>query len=375
MAPVYYHEGRFPPDQRVDWQRLVPLLGPAYSAVARYDGMLSAVPDPSILLAPLSTQEAVLSSRIEGTQATMGQVLEFEARGEVKSPTRRDDVLEVLQYRRAMWQAEDMLHELPLSLRVIRESHRVLLASGRGKQRSPGEYRRIQNWIGPPGCSVDEAKFVPIATQNIADAMSAWERYMHRDEPDRLVQLAILHAEFEALHPFLDGNGRMGRMLVPLFMWQSDLIRQPAFYISAFFESNRDGYYEGLRSVSRDDDWTGWCEFFLEAVRTQAEDNLAKTEAILGLYEEMKDRIFEVTRSRYAIRVLDYIFQRPIFTSAQFVEGTESSSPTARRILRRLCDSALLQKLDPPRGRKPALFLFSSLLDVAEDRRLDDDHE
>lgn len=160
MAPVYYHDGQFPPDQRLDWQRLVPLLGPAYSAVARYDGMLSAVPDPSILLAPLSTQEAVLSSRIEGTQATMGQVLEFEARGEVKSPTRRDDVLEVLQYRRAMWQAEEMLHELPLSQRVIRESHRVLLASGRGKQRSPGEYRRTQNWIGPPGCSVDEGRRV-----------------------------------------------------------------------------------------------------------------------------------------------------------------------------------------------------------------------
>ena len=369
MPPVFYHEGRFPPDQRLDWQRLIPLLGPAYSAVARYDGMLSAVPDPSILLAPLSTQEAVLSSRIEGTQATMGQVLEFEARGETRSPTRRDDILEVIQYRRAMWHAERTLREVPLSLRVIRESHQVLLASGRGKQRSPGVYRRLQNWIGPPGCPVEEATFVPIATQNLVDAMSAWERYMHRDEPDGLVQLAILHAEFEALHPFLDGNGRMGRMLVPLFMWQRELIRQPAFYISAYFEANRDAYYEGLRSVSRDDDWSGWCEFFLEAVRTQAEDNLMKTEAILGLYEEMKDRVLEVTNSRYAIRVLDSIFQHPVFTSAQFVQGTESSSPTARRILARLCDSTVLHKIEPARGRRPALFVFRRLLDVAEGRK------
>ena len=165
--------------------------------------MLSAVPDPSILLTLLSTQEAVLSSRIEGIQATMGQVLEFEARGVVRSPTRRDDVLEVTQCHRAMSHAEHMLRELPLSLRLIRESHRVLLASGRGKQRSPGEYRRIQNWIGPPGCPLEEANFVPIATQHLADGMSAWERYVHRDAPDRLVQLAILHAEFEALHPFL----------------------------------------------------------------------------------------------------------------------------------------------------------------------------
>lgn len=328
--------------------------------------MLSAVPDPRILLAPLSIQEAVLSSRIEGTQATMGQVLEFEARGAVKSPTRRDDILEMIQYQRAMWHAEAMLRELPLSLRVIRESHGILLASGRGKQRSLGVYRRIRNWIGPPDCPVEEATFVPIATQNLVDAMSVWERYMHRDEPDRLVQLAILHAEFEALHPFLDGNGRMGRMLVPLFMWQSELIRQPAFYISAYFEANRDAYYEGLRSESRDDDWSGWCEFFLDAVRTQAEDNLAKTEAILGLYKEMKEHVLEATNSRYTIRVLDSIFRRPVFTSAQFVKETESSSPTVRRILRRLCDSAVLQKIEPARGRRPALFVFLRLLDAVE---------
>lgn len=196
--------------------------------------------------------------------------------------------------------------------------------------------------------------------------MSAWERYIHLDEPDRLVQLAILHAEFEALHPFLDGNGRIGRMLVPLFMWQRELIRQPAFYISAYFEANRDAYYEGLRSVSRDDDWSGWCAFFLDAVRTQAEDNLAKTEAILRLYEEMKDRVVEVTNSRYAIRALDSIFRRPVFASAQFVEGTESSAPTARRILRRLCDSGVLQRIDPAGGRRPALFVFRHLLEIAE---------
>ena len=139
-----------------------------------------------------------------------------------------------------------MLRELPLSQRVIRESHRVLLSSGRGRQRSPGNYRRNQNFIGPPGCSIEDATFVPVGADKLLEAMSAWEKYMHLEQPDRLVQLAILHAEFEALHPFHDGNGRMGRMLVPLFMWQKGLIRQPAFYISAYFEAHREAYYEGL---------------------------------------------------------------------------------------------------------------------------------
>ncbi len=158
-------------------------------------------------------------------------------------------------------------------------------------------------------------------------------------------------------------------MLVPLCMWRTGLIRQPAFYMSAFFEANREAYYEGLRSVSRDDDWSGWCAFFLDAVRAQAEDNLAQAEAILGLYEEMKDRVLTVTNSRYAIRVLDAIFHRPVFSSTQFVKATDSSPPTARRILQRLCESGVLQEIDPARGRRSALFVFRRLLDAAEGRK------
>ena len=155
MMPVYYHEGEFPPVAQIDWSRLIPSLGPAAAAVARYDGMLAAIPNPDILLAPLSTQEAVLSSRIEGTQATMGEVLEFEAGREPSSPARRDDIHEVLNYRAAIRRAEDMLQQLPLSQRVIRSMHEVLLAGVRGEGKSPGEYRRIPNWIGPPGCAVE----------------------------------------------------------------------------------------------------------------------------------------------------------------------------------------------------------------------------
>ena len=366
MAPVHYGEGRFPPGERLEWGELVPLIGPASAAVARYDGMLSAVPNPRILIAPLSRREAVLSSRIEGTQATMGEVLEFEARGKAGSPARRDDCQEVVQYRRAMQHAETMLATLPLSQRVLRESHRILLSSGRGRQRSPGRYRRIPNWIGPAGCSIEEAKFVPVGADKLPDAMSNWEKYMHRDHPDRLVQLAILHAEFEAIHPFRDGNGRMGRMLVPLFMWQKGLIRRPAFYISAYFEAHREAYYEGLLSISRDDDWTGWCRFFLEAVRRQAEDDLARTEAILALHEDIKTRLPKVTRTRYAIQVMDRFFERPVFSSATFADRIGASPPTARRILGRLCETGILLQIDPGRGRRPAFFAFLDIIRVAE---------
>lgn len=366
MAPVQYHEGRFPPDGRLDWPRLVPLIGPASAAVARYDGMLSGVPNPRILLAPLSRREAERSSRIEGTQATIGEVLEFEARGKASSPARRDDILEVIQYRMAMEHAEDMMDELPLSQRVIRGSHSVLLSRGRERHRSPGVYRRNQNFIGPAGCSIEDATFVPIGAHKLSDAMAAWERYMHQDHPDHLVHLAILHAEFEALHPFHDGNGRIGRMLVPLFMCEIGLMCRSAFFISPYMEANRQAYYEGLLSVSRDDDWTGWCRFFLDAVRIQAEDNLARAQAILDLHDEMKGRVPDAARTRYAVEVLDWMFERPVFSSVQLARATGLSAPTARRILRRLCDADILHKAIPGRGRRPGIFVFPSLMRVAE---------
>ncbi len=366
MSAVRYHEGRFPPDKHLDWQKLIPLIGPAASAVARYDGMLAAVPDPGVLLAPLTTREAVLSSRIEGTQATMGEVLEFEAGRRAASPERYDDIQEILNYRSAVRTAEDMLEDLPLSGRVIRAAHKILLSGARGKNRAPGEYRRIPNWIGQPGCTIEEAKYVPISSERLDNAMSNWERYIHQDTPDLLVQAANLHAEFEALHPFLDGNGRLGRMLVPLFLWQRGLIKRPMFYISAYFEANRDAYYERLLAVSRDDDWTGWCKFFLEAVQAQAHDNLTKTQGILDLYEDLKHRVAEATRSRYAIRALDWIFKQPIFPSASFADGAGIPRPSAHRILAELRRHSILEDILAASGNRSAILLFPALLDIVE---------
>lgn len=371
MAVVRYHLGSFPPAE-LDWPQLIPLLGPASAAVARYDGTLAAIPNAAVLLSPLTTQEAVLSSRIEGTQATMGEVLEFEAAGGASdlSEARRDDIYEVLNYRVAIRMAEQMLETLPLSQRVVREAHKVLLRGVRGQGKSPGEYRRVPNWIGQPGCTIEQARFVPIAADKLPEAMSAWERYLHADAADRLVQLAILHAEFEALHPFLDGNGRLGRMLVPLFLWQNAVIQQPMFYLSAFLETHRDEYYERLLAVSRDGDWTSWCCFFLQALKTQAEENQRKASEILALYENMKHIVADLTHSQYAIRALDWIFNRPIFRSSDFVASGGVPEPTAKRMLRALRDAGVLRALVEASGRRAATLCFPELLNIAEGRRV-----
>lgn len=371
MSAVLYHQGRFPPaDAELDWSCLLPLIGPANAAVARYEGVLHGVPNPNVLLSPLTSQEAVLSSRIEGTQATLGEVLEFEAEGRLDDETtpKKADIHEVLNYRAALAEATRLLAELPLSQRLVKRTHEVLMQGVRGRNKSPGEYRRIPNWIGPEGCTIERARFVPTAADRVPDAMDSWERYLHSDAPDRLVQLAILHAEFEAIHPFLDGNGRLGRLLVPLFLFANGLLSQPNFYLSEYLESHRGEYYDRLLAVSAENDWTGWCAFFLRAIIDQADANQRKARAILDLYKERKDWIAEVTRSQYAVRALDWMFMRPMFRSSDFVATVEIPEATAMRILRVVRDAGLLREIRPASGRRAAVLAFSDLLNIAEGR-------
>lgn len=370
--PVLYHQGGFPPPH-LDWPRLLPLIGPANAAIARYEGVLHGVPNPNVLLSPLTTQEAVLSSRIEGTQATLGEVLEFEAEDGPpdESTPKKADIQEVLNYRAALAEATRLMNELPLSQRLIKRTHEVLMQGVRGRNKDPGEYRRIPNWIGPEGCTVETARFVPVGADQLPEAMDAWEAYLHAeapDIPDKLVQLAVLHAEFEAIHPFLDGNGRLGRLIVPLFLFSEGLLTRPNFYLSEYLESHRDEYYDRLLGISRDGDWTGWCEFFLRGLIAQAETNQTKATAILDLYRVRKDWIAEVTHSQYAVRALDWMFERPIFKSSDFVESADIPRPTATRILRVVRDNGLLREVRPAAGRRAAVFAFSELLNLAEGR-------
>lgn len=365
---VRYPLGRFPPTE-LDWSRLIPLLGPASAGLARYDGVLSAIPNSEVLLAPLTTQEAVLSSRIEGTQVSLGEVLEIEAGGRSDALTqpKRDDAEEVLNYRAAMRACVEAMTERPLSQHLVRAAHALLMQGVRGRDKSPGSYRREQNWIGNEGSPIERARFVPIDPQHLPEGMDRWERFV-RDttQPDTLVQLALIHAEFEALHPFKDGNGRLGRMLIPLFLHERGLLASPNFYMSGYLEAKRDEYYERLQAVSRDGDWTGWCVFFLEGIRRQAAENERRARAILALYDRFKVEVVELTHSHHSMRVVDFVFRSPIFTSAVFLREAEIPRQSATRILALMREKGILVPLAEGSGRRGVLHAFRELLNLAE---------
>ena len=332
---------------------------------------MNGIPSGNVLMAPLTTQEAVLSSKIEGTEASFGEVLQFEATGIVSGGDEKAaDIHEVLNYRTALKHAGGMLKRLPLSGRVVKSAHGILMQGVRGQNKTPGEYRNCPNWIGAPGSTIERARFIPLSSERVPDAMSAWEKYLHEEGPDALVQLAILHAEFEAIHPFMDGNGRLGRLLIPLYLTDKKLLSNPNFYMSAFLERHRDEYYDRLLAVSRDDDWTGWCVFFLTGMIEQAKENETRAKAILELYRLKKDWILELTHSRHAMKALDWFFARPIFATSAFVASAGIPKPTAHRILKLTQGAKLLRVLRPASGRRAAILAFGELLNIAEGRKV-----
>lgn len=367
MSPARYRPDRFPP-RDVDWSSLLPLIGRAQRAIAGYEGVLYGVPNPDLLLSPLSAQEAVLSSRIEGTRSSLSEVLALDANGRAEGDVSREraEVREVLNYRRALVAASRLMADLPLSGRLIRRAHGVLMQGVRGGVADPGAYRRIQNWIGPPNSTEATATLVTCSAPEIGDAMGAWERYLHEDAPDVLVQLGVVHAWFEAIHPFLDGNGRLGRLMVPLFLVSKGLLQKPNFYLSEYLERYREDYYRHLLAAQSGAHWSAWLRFFLTALEKQAIANAGKARQILALYAARKDWVATITRSQHAVRSLDFMFQRPVFEASDLAAESEVPKPTARRILRVLRDQKMLEDLAPAQGRRPAVLWFRELIEIVE---------
>jgi Fic family protein len=354
----------------IDWSAHVLLIGKANAALGRYDGMLQSIVNPAVLLSPLTNQEAVLSSRIEGTQASVEEVLEYEADpSEPIEPGKRADIQEILNYRQAMGQAVESLKKRPLCLNMVKGLHATLLNSVRGRNKALGELRRVQNFIGPAGCTVETATFVPPSVDRLDTATNNWEKYLHFEEKDRLVQLAVAKAQFELIHPFLDGNGRIGRMLVPLFLFEKGILSSPMFYVSAYLEEHREVYYARLQAVSEEDDWNGWIQFFLTAVSEQAQVNAGKTREILALYERMKTEVPQAIRSQYAIQAIDALFDRPIFTSTDFIARSKIPRDSALRILKALKDEGFIGDLRPKKGRRAAVLAFPDLIRITEGGR------
>ncbi|MCK4299124.1 MAG: Fic family protein [Planctomycetes bacterium] len=356
------------PLNSLDWVSLVTPLAQANAELARYDGILQSIVNPYLLLSPLSMQEAVLSSRIEGTQATLEQVLEFEASPDREQTERRGDIQEVINYRTAMRLATDELKKRPLCLSLLKQIHFTLLDSVRGRNKARGQFRKDLNWIGGPGSKIEEATFVPPHHQVLMQHLSNLEQYIHYDERDRLVQLAIIHAQFELIHPFMDGNGRVGRILIPLWLYDKRVLSSPMFYLSAYLQAHQDTYFDRLQGISEKGDWHSWICFFLDAIRQQAKENSSKAQSILALYDRMKTEIARSVRSQYAIAALDAIFAYPVVSVQLFVATSGIPMGTARRIIRKLEKEGILQSLRKGSGRRPAVLTFPELITLTEAR-------
>ena len=366
--PVEYQVGAFPPEE-LDWAALAPLIGPASAGLGRYDGLLHSIPNAEVLLSPLAVREAVHSNRIEGTQTTVTAVLQFEAEGRLddESTPARADQREVLNYRNALREANRLMAQGGgVSQWLIRGAHSVLMEGVRGRDKSPGQYRMLPAWIGRPGATHNEADYVACPYELIQGEMDAWESFLAAPWSDVIVQLAIVHAQFEAIHPFEDGNGRVGRLMLPLFLVANSVLSTPSFYLSGYLDQHRDEYVERLRAISRDADWTGWCAFFLRAVAEQAAVNQRQATAILDLYQDRKEWIPDVVKSQHAIRALDQLHATPIFTTPRFIADSGIPTATARRIVTVLRERGIIRELRPRSGRTPALMSYQELLDVAD---------
>ncbi|TVQ32807.1 MAG: Fic family protein [Wenzhouxiangella sp.] len=362
---VHYHLEQFPPAE-LDQGRLVPELLAATDALARYDQALQGMHNSEIFLAPLRGQEAVVSSRMEGTISTMDEILQLEAEYEEDDESAieefRSDVIETALYRRALNTAQRQLEEgRPLTESLVKSIHQQLLSFGRGARRSPGLYKREQNYVGARGNR--EVHFVPIAPEHLAHGMESLFRLIGNDGLPILLRTALAHAEFEALHPFEDGNGRVGRMLITLMLWRGGAIAAPHFYISRYFEEHKDEYISRLRDVSAAGDWEGWCQFFLVAVREQALQNLRIAQEIRDCYEEMKLRFAELLASKYSVAALDYMFSQPIFSNSRFTRRAGIPAATAARFSRVLLQDGLLKTVRSAAGRRSAIYRFEPLME------------
>lgn len=360
---VQYHYGKFPPKSFQYNEKLVNALMNANSAVARYDQMLKNMHNSEILLAPLRNQEAVISSRMEGTISTMDEILKYEADHEDDNdPSVRSDVIETILYQRTLKKTQEALEKgYPFSSSLIRQAHQGLLSWGRGALKSPGEYKTEQNYLA------DRAKknilFVPISPEQLQSGLDNLFNYIENNEHTPLIKTAITHVEFEALHPFKDGNGRIGRMLITLMLWQSKLISSPHFYISGYMEEHKDMYIDKLREVSLHDNWEEWCIFFLEAVEQQAIRNLEVAESIRELYESMKQTCSELLNSKWCVQTLDFIFTNPFFRNNKFTQKSGIPPATAHKITKTLLENKILVEVEAASGRRSAMYSFEPLLE------------
>jgi Fic family protein len=333
----------------IEWDtELASQMSRADLAVGTLSGLGETLPNPHLLIYPFIRREAVLSSRIEGTQSSLSDLLLFEA----TQVEKRGDVREVQNYVRAMEYGLKRLVELPISLRFIRELHGILMEGVRGGQATPGEFRQSQNWIGPAGATLNEATFIPPPVAEMQECLSELEKFLHSDTKlPPIIQTAMVHYQFETIHPFLDGNGRIGRLLITLLLCQKNVLSRPLLYLSAFFEKHRAQYYELLLNISRSGQWRKWIEFFLQAVTEQSDDAVSRSRHLLELLRNYSQLAREKHLPPTAGQLVELIFMKPVLNAKTAQELLKVSYPSAQYALASLENAGILTEIT---GRKRA---------------------
>ncbi|MEJ5349869.1 MAG: Fic family protein [Desulfosoma sp.] len=358
-----------PPRLPADWE-LTAVLSAADRALSELAGLGRTMSNPHLLIGPFVRREAVLSSRIEGTRADITDLYAYEARQlplpGMESSVPESDVREVLNYVNALEYGLKRLTTLPVSLRLIRELHERLMAGVRGGHTTPGEFRRTQNWIGPPGCTLNEATFVPPPPAEMHAALDALEKYLHReDDYPPLIRLGLVHYQFEAIHPFVDGNGRIGRLLLSLLLVQWDLLPLPLLYLSAYFHRHRQAYYDLLLEVSERGAWREWLLFFLRGVAEQALDATIRAKKLQDLQQSWRARLTQARTSALALRLADSLYTTPILTIPQAQRMLNVTYPSAQKNVERLVQAGILQLISE--GSYGKTYAAQEILDVIHD--------
>lgn len=362
MRKQPYMPPKLPPT--IDYNKLIRCLSEANRALGELKGLLALIPNQSILVSPLLTKEAVASSKIEGTQATIEEVFKYEAEGKrTENDAKERDIREIINYRQAIEFATKLLERKPLGENFIKQLHEILLKSVRGTNKDRGNFRRIPVFIGKPGATIDSAIYIPPPANELTDLISNWEKYINsEDEPDILVQIAIAHYQFEAIHPFLDGNGRIGRLLIPIMMYEKKILNYPILYISEFFEKNKDAYYYNLRLVDEKADWNSWITFFIKSIIVQAGDTKNKVNRMLDLYRKTKDKL-SVFGSTYGIALLDIIFASPVVSFSLIKGHLNTKSPqTIYNLLEKFQSENVL--IEVTGGARNKVYVFKELMDI-----------
>ncbi len=351
---------------QLDWDNpLVSLVSPADLALGTLSGLGEALPNPHLLIYPFIRREAVLSSRIEGTQSSLSDLLLFEATRVEK----QRDVREVQNYVLAVEYGLKRLSELPLSLRLIRELHGILMKGVRGERATPGEFRESQNWIGVPGASLNDAVFVPPPVTEMQENLGQLEKFVNADiDLPPLVELALIHYQFEAIHPFLDGNGRIGRLLITFFLCQRGILTKPLLYLSAFFERHRQEYYQYLLEVSQRGAWRQWIDFFLRAVVEQSGDAVQRARRLLDLHLNY----YQISLAKHlpptAGQLVELIFMRPVLNARVAQEHLKVTFPAAQRAINALEEEGILAEITG--GKRNKAYAAKEILKILEEDTL-----